>query len=638
MEYVAQVLPSLGESSVVQSAVDRLPGPRRRPRAGTESRGCRAPEGRHAHGGDRAACGHRPRARARPRTSTVDRRTHAVIALPAERDRADRRATRGARPHVPRRARGVPTRARRARAGASRRARAACSAPARPPPRSRWRSPAPGGVLDRIWPTVTAPAGRPRSAGQRAAAGAAAGAIAHRRGARRCCSAIAGRLDPRRSRGRRRTCRCSTRPTPLVRGVTSSYGYVLADEAQDLSPMQLRMVLAAFDRRPRDAGRRHRSGDRPEPLRRLAGAARRHRLRHRAAHRRAGHRLPRAAADHGARRRRCSRGSLRTRSSPRAVRRGPGGAAASSGRRRSTSAAALVDEVDARVDGRADRRRHRAGRASSRTCAARSPQPGMRRRRHPDRRPRAPGDGAVRRAGEGPRVRSRRRRGPAAIAGADEDWAYVYIALTRATRTLSVLHTHAGAVRAAGREPQPEPRTRSRVATCSERSSRARGGTELSARYTEALMHAKFLHAGQRRRARRPYLAHLQAVAALVLEDGGSEDEAIAALLHDAVEDHGADVLDRIAAQFGVAVARIVPAAPIPRRSPARPGASASSSTCASSRAPGPRCGGWRSPRSSTTRARCCATTGASATGSGRGWTSIPRTCSGTRRRSPTCS
>ena len=36
-----------------------------------------------------------------------------------------------------------------------------------------------------------------------------------------------------------------------------------------------------------------------------------------------------------------------------------------------------------------------------------------------------------------------------------------------------------------------------------------------------------------------PYLSHLLSVAALVLEDGGSEDEAIAALLHDANEDQG---------------------------------------------------------------------------------------------------
>ena len=38
-----------------------------------------------------------------------------------------------------------------------------------------------------------------------------------------------------------------------------------------------------------------------------------------------------------------------------------------------------------------------------------------------------------------------------------------------------------------------------------------------------------------------PYISHLLSVTALVLEDGGDEDQAIAALLHDAIEDQGGD-------------------------------------------------------------------------------------------------
>jgi (p)ppGpp synthase/HD superfamily hydrolase len=54
-------------------------------------------------------------------------------------------------------------------------------------------------------------------------------------------------------------------------------------------------------------------------------------------------------------------------------------------------------------------------------------------------------------------------------------------------------------------------------------------------------------------------MSHLLAVASLVLENGGSEDEAIAALLHDAVEDHGgARRLKLIQAEFGETVAIIV--------------------------------------------------------------------------------
>jgi GTP pyrophosphokinase len=56
-----------------------------------------------------------------------------------------------------------------------------------------------------------------------------------------------------------------------------------------------------------------------------------------------------------------------------------------------------------------------------------------------------------------------------------------------------------------------------------------------------------------------PYLGHLLGVCSLVIEDGGSEDEAIAALLHDAAEDHGGQtMLDQINARFGPDVAAIV--------------------------------------------------------------------------------
>jgi (p)ppGpp synthase/HD superfamily hydrolase len=61
----------------------------------------------------------------------------------------------------------------------------------------------------------------------------------------------------------------------------------------------------------------------------------------------------------------------------------------------------------------------------------------------------------------------------------------------------------------------------------------------LSPRFREALAYAFDLHRRQRRKGTPvPYVAHLLGVCSLVLEAGGGEDEAIAALLHDAVEDH----------------------------------------------------------------------------------------------------
>jgi (p)ppGpp synthase/HD superfamily hydrolase len=82
----------------------------------------------------------------------------------------------------------------------------------------------------------------------------------------------------------------------------------------------------------------------------------------------------------------------------------------------------------------------------------------------------------------------------------------------------------------------------------------------LSSRFTDALCYAAALHMEQRRKvAGEPYVAHLLAVAALVLEYGGSEEEAIAALLHDAVEDQGGmATLAEIRGRFGDAVAEIV--------------------------------------------------------------------------------
>jgi (p)ppGpp synthase/HD superfamily hydrolase len=82
----------------------------------------------------------------------------------------------------------------------------------------------------------------------------------------------------------------------------------------------------------------------------------------------------------------------------------------------------------------------------------------------------------------------------------------------------------------------------------------------LSARFEEALILAVRWHAGQvRKETTIPYIAHLLGVASIVLEQGADEDEAIAALLHDAVEDQGGAVaLEEIRRRFGDAVAEIV--------------------------------------------------------------------------------
>jgi (p)ppGpp synthase/HD superfamily hydrolase len=84
--------------------------------------------------------------------------------------------------------------------------------------------------------------------------------------------------------------------------------------------------------------------------------------------------------------------------------------------------------------------------------------------------------------------------------------------------------------------------------------------TKLTDRFDRALLYATYVHGGQaRKKTSIPYIAHLLAVAATVLEYGGSEDMAIAALLHDAVEDQGGERrLEDIRNRFGDRVANIV--------------------------------------------------------------------------------
>lgn len=84
----------------------------------------------------------------------------------------------------------------------------------------------------------------------------------------------------------------------------------------------------------------------------------------------------------------------------------------------------------------------------------------------------------------------------------------------------------------------------------------------LDDRFREALIWAAELHALQTRKgSATPYVGHLLAVASTVIEHGGDEDQVIAALLHDAIEDQGGDDTRReIRARFGDRVVGMVDA------------------------------------------------------------------------------
>jgi (p)ppGpp synthase/HD superfamily hydrolase len=86
------------------------------------------------------------------------------------------------------------------------------------------------------------------------------------------------------------------------------------------------------------------------------------------------------------------------------------------------------------------------------------------------------------------------------------------------------------------------------------------GGRQLGFRFETALLYAARLHAEQTRKgSNTPYIGHLLGVASQVIELGGNEDEAIAALLHDAIEDQGgAPTAAAIGALFGSHVLDIV--------------------------------------------------------------------------------
>ena len=91
------------------------------------------------------------------------------------------------------------------------------------------------------------------------------------------------------------------------------------------------------------------------------------------------------------------------------------------------------------------------------------------------------------------------------------------------------------------------------------------GAGELTVRYDQALAYAAEHHRTQFRKGSQvPYLSHLMSVSALVLEHGGTEDQAIAGLLHDAVEDaevgQGRAVLQHIGESWGERVAAMVAA------------------------------------------------------------------------------
>ncbi len=553
MEYVARVLPTLGETSVVQSAIDRLPA-----LGDVRARATEDTAVAQLKGDIRMAAMVQRAVSARVRLPDDDLAVtvgRTRVLLPADRIAAlVEDAWRGGRTYLE--AREI-----------FRRELVALAQAQVGDDRRRFRSgptpgdiemavTQPGGPLESVWPTVTPPevVRDLLNSRQRLAAAAGSSLTENEQAVLRRDRARSLREEP-----------WTAADVPLLdeadamlRGVTSSYGYVLADEAQDLSPMQLRMVF-----RRTSAGRATLVGDIAQatgPVRfadwtALLDAAAVD-TESRIAELAIGYRVPRQIMELAE--------ELIPRIAPQivvptAVRDGPE-APRLVPVHEEALAARVVTEAASRLEGdrsvgvvvpASDLDRIRSALTEAGVQAGDVLTDGLARQVTVLSAAQAKGlefDHVV-------------VVDPAGIAGPSEDWAHVYIALTRATRTLSVLYSTPEPFEVPSPDPAPDGVDRG-ATPAPEEVPEVIGPhpvTVLGARYTEALMQAKFLHAGQHRRGTFvPYLAHLQAVAALVLEDGGSEDEAIAALLHDAVEDYGPDVLGRIVDQFGVAVARIV--------------------------------------------------------------------------------
>jgi DNA helicase IV len=548
MEYVASVLPNLGESAVVQTTIDRLPDlPEVRVRGREDAEVARVKgDIRMAQVVHRAV---RARVRVPDKTITATVGRRRVALDPSEVADLVEEAWRASPTYERARAvfaDGLVARLH-TRLGLSRRDRSGIAADDTVVRASR-------GLLDRIWPTTTA-----------------AEVIRDLYDSRRRCEAAAAgllskeeiNLLHRPSAGSIRHEPWTAADIPLldeadqaIRDSARAYGYVLVDEAQDLTPMQLRMVL-----RRTTSGRATLVGDIAQatgPVRyadwtELLRAAQVE-TEPRIAELRIGYRVPRQVM--------ALAGGLLPRIAPRiampeAVREGP-----EEPELVAVTAPELVPALVERVKRRLD---------ETRSVGVIAPEDQLEDVRSALTAAGIPAgdvlaDGLARKVTVLSAIQAKGLEfdhvivvEPAHIAAADGGWAPVYVALTRSTRTLAVLHTTPEPF-----ELPPDPDARPEggglvVAEVAAEDGPSTDGTRLTGRYAEALLFAKFLHAGQVRRGTTvPYLAHLQAVAALVLEDGGTEDEAIAALLHDAIEDHGPEVLDRIVGQFGVEVARIV--------------------------------------------------------------------------------
>ena len=167
--------------------------------------------------------------------------------------------------------------------------------------------------------------------------------------------------------------------------------------------------------------------------------------------------------------------------------------------------------------------------------------------------------------------------------------------------------------------------------------------TGFSTRFDEALVYASELHRTQTRKGSGfPYVSHLLMVTAIVIENGGDEDTAIAALLHDAMEDQGGEAtLAVIRQRWGDRVAEVVRECSDNEGEPKRAWIDRKRDFVSAIATLTPGRAWWRSPTSCTTCAASWRIIETRASRSGRGSTAGAMGRSGTtaprwRRSAPT--
>ena len=240
LRYIAQVLPSLGETAVTQTTLPGLVAHRFRVRAVDDEATVAALKGDAADGDGDPARGRAPRLATDAPDDIALRAFGATLHLRAPAVQGVLDGVHARDVSAARRSRAAPGPARAARARPVHRA-APVGRRGGPRPRAADAAGELTAAVNRLWPVPSAPVLVRRVLGNRSACWSGPRTGSSPTTSRRCCSASRRARWPRSS-GPAPTSACSTRPTGWSAGRPRTFGHVVVDEAQDHSAMELRLL------------------------------------------------------------------------------------------------------------------------------------------------------------------------------------------------------------------------------------------------------------------------------------------------------------------------------------------------------------------------------------------------------------